>query len=317
MKAIIYTEYGSPEVLHLQDLLKPEPKENQILIKVIATTVNSADCRLRRADPALVRLFFGLLRPKINVLGLTFAGVVEAIGSKVKDYKIGDQIYGMGSKNLGANAEYMVIDPISSIISLKPQRISYQEASSIPFGFTTACYFAKQANIQCGQNILIYGASSAVGIAMLQIAKAKGAVVTTVTSGKNLDLMKSLGADYTINYQTDNFRKSNIKYDIIMDCVNKMGLDNLDNSLNTKAILILCAGLVKEMFQSIRLRKKYNVIIGEADEKLEYLSYANQLIEENKFRVIIDREYNLDQMVEAHTYVETGHKVGSVVININ
>lgn len=320
MKAIVYTKYGSPNVLQLKEVEKPEPKHNEILIRIKATAVNSGDIRLRKADPFAVRLFFGLFKPKINILGGVFSGEIESIGSEVQRFNVGDEVFGHTDMSFGTYAGYKCF-PENGSIALKPTTISHQEAAVIPFGGVTALHLLKKANIQQGQKVLIFGASGAVGTAAVQLAKHFGAVVTGVCSTANIDLVKSLGADKVIDYTKEDFTKNGETYDVIFDTVNKMSISDSLQSLKIYGTLILSAAGLSEMVQgtraSITSNKKIKVLTGIISHTTEDIIFLKQLIEVGQLKPVIDRTYSLGQMAEAHTYVEKGHKKGNVAIEIH
>lgn len=317
MKAIVYTKYGAPEVLQLKEVEKPIPKDNEILIKIEATAVNSADWRLRKADPFGVRLFFGLMKPKINILGGVFSGEIEKTGKDVNRFKVGDEVFGTTGMGFGAYAAYICL-PENGTISLKPDTITHKEAAVIPFGGITALYFIKKANIQPGQKVLIYGASGAVGTAAIQLAKYYKANVTGVCSTQNVDLVKSLGANEIIDYTKQDFTKNDETYDVIFDTVNKISFSDGLKSLNKKGKLILSASGMTEMLRGIwtSLTSDKKVITGIIDEKTEDMVFLKGLIEMGKFKPVIDRSYSLEEIVAAHSYVEKGHKRGNVVVKL-
>lgn len=316
MKAIVYTQYGPPEVLQLKEVEKPVPKDNEILIKIKATAVNSGDLRLRKADPFAVRFFFGLTKPKKNILGGVLSGEVEATGNAVKLFKVGDQVFGTTGMSFGAYAEYKCL-PESAVLAIKPNNMTYEEATVIPFGGTTALFFIKKANIQSGQKVLINGASGAVGTAAIQLAKYFGAHVTGVCSTANIELVKSLGADAVVDYTKEDFTKNGKMYDVIFDTVDKISFSNSLRTLNKKGILILGAsglsGMLQGLWTSMTSSKK--VITGMISEKVEDINFLKGLIEQGKIKAVIDRTYPLAQMAEAHAYVEKGHKKGNVAIH--
>ena len=315
MKAIVYTKYGPPEVLQIKEVEKPTPKDKEILIRVKATAVNSADWRLRKAEPFAVRLFFGLMKPKKNILGVVLSGEIEAIGKDVKLFKVGDQVFGTTGMSLGAYAEYKCL-PENAVLAFKPNNITHTEAAVIPFGGTTALHFLRKANIKSGQKVLINGASGAVGTAAIQLAKYFGANVTGVCSTANIDLVKSLGADKVIDYTKEDFTKNGETYDVIFDTVNKISFSHSLRSLNKSGVLILGAAGVPEMFQGLwtSMTSTKKVITGVISEKAEDMFFLKGLIDADKMKPVIDRTYSLEQTGVAHAYVEKGHKKGNVAI---
>ena len=318
MKAIVHTKYGPPEVLKLREVKKPTPKDDEVLIKVYATTVTSGDCKVRRADPFVVRFFYGLKKPRIGILGSELAGEVEAIGTDVKAFNKGDFVFcGTGTK-LGANAEYVSIKE-SGAIAIKPNNMTFEEAASVPFGATTSLYFLRdKGGIHDGQKVLIYGASGALGTYAVQLAKYYGAEVTAVCSAKNLELVKSLGADQVIDYNVKNFTETGETYDIIFDTVGKTRFSQCKNSLKENGIyLTSVAGLpqfAQMMLTSVKSGKKIKG--GVAPMRKEDFLFLKSLIEAGKIKSVIDRSYPLEREWEAHEYVEKGHKRGRVVITV-
>jgi NADPH:quinone reductase-like Zn-dependent oxidoreductase len=318
MKAAVYTTYGPPEVLQLQEAEKPLPKDNEILIRLEATAVNSGDLRLRKADPFGVRLFFGLTKPKVNILGAVFSGEVEKVGKDVKLFKSGDQVFGHTDMRFGAYAEYLCISESGSL-ALKPNSIKHTEAAVIPFGGTSALHFIKKAAIKPGQKVLINGASGAVGSAAIQLAKYFGANVTGVCSTANIDLVKSIGADNVIDYTKTDFAKNGETYDIIFDTVNKIPFSKGLKSLNKNGILILSSAGMPEMLKGFwtSMTSSKKVLTGVISHNAEVINFLKMLIETNKLKPVIDRIYPLGQIAEAHAYVERGHKKGNVAILLN
>ncbi len=317
MKAVVYTQYGSPGVLHLKEVDKPIPNDNEVLIKIMATAVNSGDCRLRQADPFAVRFFFGLLKPRKNILGGVFSGEIEAMGKDVKLFKIGDPVFGSTGMGFGAYAEYKCL-PENGVLTVKPGNISYGEAATVPFGGLTALYFLSKAGIQKGQNVLINGASGAVGTAAIQLAKYFGANVTGVCSAANIELVKSLGADEVIDYTKEDFTKNRKLYDVIFDTVGKISFSQSVKSLNKKGLLILGAsglpGMLFGLWSSITNSTK--VITGITSEKAEDIIFLKGLMETGDLQPVIDKTFPLAQTALAHEYVQKGHKKGNVAITL-
>lgn len=302
MKAMVCTKYGKPDVLQLQEVEKPIPKENEILIKIYATTVTSGDCRVRSFNSPLLlwlpmRIVLGLRKPRKSILGVELAGEVEDVGKNVTRFKKGDQLFAMTGMKFGGYAEYICL-PEKGTIAVKPENVTYEEAASISFGGTTALHFFRKGNIQAGQKVLIYGASGAVGTAAVQLASYYGAEVTGVCSAKNSELVKSLGADRVIDYQNENFTEKQEKYDLIFDAVGKITKNQCKAALalNGRFVSVEGQGIAKVQTKDLLLLKK--------------------LIEEGQIKSVIDRCYSLEQVPEAHEYVETGHKIGSVVVTL-
>ena len=318
MKAIVYESYGRPEVLHLKEVEKPTPKANEVLIRIYATSVTSGDVRMRKADPWFVRLMLGLTRPKITILGVVLAGEIEAIGKDVTLFKEGDPVYGMTIKHFGAYAEYKCL-PEDGILALKPVSLTYKEAAAMPFGDTTALHFLRKAKLKAGQKILIYGASGAVGTSAVQLSKYFGAEVTGVCSTANVAMVKSLGADKVIDYTKEDFSKNGEVFDIIFDTVGRSPFSTSVKSLKKngyylRVVHMALSPVIRGLWVSLTSGKK--VIGGVANVKAEDLVFLNNLIEAGHLKPVIDKSYPLEEIVEAHQYVEQGHKKGNVVITI-
>ncbi|MCP9915864.1 NAD(P)-dependent alcohol dehydrogenase [Cyanobium sp. ATX 6F1] len=325
MKAIVYTEYGAPDVLQLKEVEKPTPKDNEVLIKVYAATVTTGDVNVRGftfVPPGfgpLPRLMFGLRRPKRTILGTELAGEIEAVGKGVKSFKKGDHVFGIGSDSFGAYAEY-VCRPEAGALAMKPAFVTHEEAAALPFGAGTALFFLRDmAKIQRGQKVLINGASGGVGTYAVQLARYYEAEVTGVCSATNLELVKSLGADKVIDYTQENFIQNGELYDIILDTVvGKTSFSRCKNSLKQKGLYLAVAGgpqeLIQMLWTSIIGGKK--VLFGSPTECKEDLMFIKELIEAGKIRAVIDRRYPLEQIAEAHRYVDKGHKRGNVVITL-
>lgn len=318
MKAIVCTQYGAPEFLKLVEVEKPAPKENEVLIKIHATSVTSGDARIRRADPFIIRLLFGWKNPRQSVLGVVVSGEVEAVGNAVTKFKVGDQVFGSAGMDFGAHAEYVSVSE-DAMITLKPTSMSYEEAAAIPFGATAALYFLNAANIKPGQKVLIYGASGAIGTLAIQMAKNKGAKVTAVCSTSNLEMVKTLGADNAIDYTKEDFTKKGESYDVIFDVVGKSSFWGALKSLNKNGYLLMASAgmglLLGSGILSLFMSKK--ILSGMIKTTAKDMNSIKQLIESGKLKAVIDKIYPLEQTALAHAHVDTGHKKGNVIISIN
>ena len=322
MKAIVCTKYGPPEVLELKEVEEPVPKDNEMRIRMFATTVTSVDSRMRSFTVPLsywllARIALGLRKPKKAILGSELAGEIESVGRDVKLFKEGDQVFGYLGHNLGAYAEYLCM-PENGCLTIKPANVTFEEAAAIPFGGNTALYFLRKGKIVSGQKVLIYGASGSVGTFAVQLAKYFGAEVTGVCSTTNLELVKSLGADKVIDYTKEDFTKNGQTYDIVFDTVGKTSFSHCKSSLKQKGFYVLAVGdypqYVQMLWTSMIGSKK--VILGIASERTEDLVFLKELIEAGKIKSVIDRRYPLEQIAEAHRYVDQGHKKGNVVITV-
>jgi 2-desacetyl-2-hydroxyethyl bacteriochlorophyllide A dehydrogenase len=316
MKAAVYSRYGPPEVVQIKDVATPAPKDNEVLVRIHATTVCAADWRLRRADPVLVRLFNGLWRPTRNVLGMEFAGTIESVGRNVARFRAGDDVFGSTGMKFGAHAEYVCL-PQDGAVATKPAAMTHDEAAAVLFGAISALHFLRKAKIQSGQKVLIYGASGSVGTCAVQLAKHFGAHVTGVCSTTNLQLVKSLGADAVVDYTREDFSRAGRVYDMVFDTVGKSGFSRSMKSLKRGGCYVLVAGPLSSstlgaMWASITGSAK--VIGGVARLAEGDLSFVKGLIEGGQLRTVIDRRYPLEQIAEAHRYVEAGHKKGNVVV---
>jgi NADPH:quinone reductase-like Zn-dependent oxidoreductase len=323
MKAIVYTKYGSPDVLELREVEKPAPKDNEILIKIHATTVTSADWRVRsfnmpRGFGLLSRLFFGVFQPKQPILGSELAGEVESIGHAVTKFKVGDQVFAFCGASMGCHAEYKCI-PENRAVVRKPANLTYAEAAALSFGGTTALDFIKKGNLQKGKKVLINGASGSVGTAAVQLARYFGAEVTGVCSAANIELVRSLGANYVIDYTKEDFTRNGETYDVIVDTVGTAPFSRSKNSLKQGGRLLLVLAELPDMLQApwISLTSGKKVIAGPAAERVEDMQFLAKLAEVGEFKPVIDRCYPFEQMTEAHRYVDTGRKRGNVVILLN
>jgi NADPH:quinone reductase-like Zn-dependent oxidoreductase len=319
LKAAVYRRYGPPDVLQIEDVEEPVPKDNEVLVRIVATTVCAADWRLRKADPFFIRFMNGLWRPKkIPTLGMEFAGKVESVGKAVTHFAIGDEVFGATGFKFGAYAEYVCV-PEGRTLAIKPDNITHEEAAAVWFGGISALHFLRKAKIQAGQKVLIYGASGSVGTFAVQLAKHFGAQVTGVCSAANLDLVKSLGADEVIDYTRDDFSKAGRIYDIVLDTVGKSGFRRSMKSLKRGGFYVLVAGpLWSSWFGGMwaAATGAGKVVSGIASGGPEAQTFLKGLIEVGKLRTVIDRCYPLEQIAEAHRYVEAGHKKGNVIVNI-
>lgn len=327
MKAIICSKYGPPEVLQLKEVEKPTLKDKEVLIKVHATTVTMGDTEMRAlkflgALKFLMRLAIGFRGPrkKTSILGQELAGEIEAVGSEVTHFREGDPVFGTTGFRFGAYAEYACL-PENGVMIIKPDNIIYEEASAVPIGGLEAVHYLRKANIQKGQTILIRGASGSIGTIAIQLAKYYGAEVTGVGNPKSLEVMKSIGADEVIDYTKENFTKNGKSYDYIFDVIGKSSFSEFQNSLKKNGTYLLANPEMKLINREKRKAKKggYKYIAGNIDdtkEMIEQLNFLKELIEAEKIKIIIDRQYKLEQIAEAHTYVEEGQKTGNVIINI-
>lgn len=323
MKAIIVTRYGGPEVLQIKDEPTPSPKENEVLVRIHAAAVNNTDPAFRKGKPFISRFFTGLSKPKYSIPGDVLAGEIIDIGKNVKRFKIGDCVYGYSSDTLGAHAEYICLPDNSAIINI-PENISYEEAAGIVDGAHTALVFLRdKGKISDKQNVLIYGASGSVGIAAVQIANSYGAEVTGVCSTVNIEMIKAIGAKRCIDYTKKDFTQENEKYDIIFDTVAKKSFSQCKNVLEENGVYLTTfptqGVLIKGLFQSKEKGKRAFFVaagIKPVNEKINNLHYISELIKNDKLKTIIDKVYSIDDIAEAHRYVETGRKKGNVVIKI-
>jgi NADPH:quinone reductase-like Zn-dependent oxidoreductase len=324
MKAIIWTKYGPPDVLQLREVKKPSPKDDEILVRVYATTVTAGDCEVRGSKFPMwlwipMRLFIGLVRPKrITTLGQELSGEIEEVGKDVKLFKKGDKVFAHTGFRMGAYSEYICL-PEKGLISIKPEDITHEEATTVPTGGLEALYFMRKANIQKGQKLLINGAGGSIGTYAIQIAKHFGAEITGVDSSEKLDMLSTIGADNIIDYKKEDFTKSGKTYDAIFDVVGKSPFSGSIRALRKNGRYLLAnprpSLMIRGLWTSMRSSKK--VIVGAADQRVEDLDYLKELIESGKIKPVIDKSYPLEQIVEAHKYVEKGHKKGNLVITLD
>ena len=319
MKAIVYTQYGSPDVLQFKEVEKPLPKNNEVLIRVIATTVNRTDCGFRNPEYLAVRLVSGLFKPKKQILGSELAGIVVATGKNVKTFKPGDAIFGLSTFNFGAHAEYVCISEEKSITT-KPANKSFNEAAAVCDGGFLALAFIKKIDFSNSPNILINGASGSIGSASVQLAKYFGAKVTAVCNTKDFKLLKSLGADVVIDYTKEDFTKNGQQYDVVIDAVGKSSYFRCKKILKPKGIYIstelgyLSQNIFLALLTPLFGGKK--VLFPMPKDTKEDIVFLKELMETGKYKAVIDRIYPFEELIEATRYVEIGEKVGNVVITI-
>ncbi|MET3290015.1 UNVERIFIED_CONTAM: NADPH:quinone reductase-like Zn-dependent oxidoreductase [Brevibacillus sp. OAP136] len=302
MKAIVCTKYGSPDVLEVREVEKPTPKDNEVLVKIHATTVTSGDCRVRAFNSPFLywlpmRLFLGIRRPRMPILGVELAGIIEGVGRGVKRFSRGDEVYALNGMRFGAHAEYICL-PENGVVAVKPANATFEEAAAIPFGGTTALHFLRKAKIQRGHRVLIYGASGAVGTSAVQLAKHFGAHVTGVCSAANAELVALLGANQIVDYIKEDFSKRDERYDIIFDAVGKISKSSCKKSLAPNGTYVTVNGQ------------------GIAKVCADDLVFLKGLMETGKLKAVIDRRYPLEDIAAAHRHVETGRKKGNVVITV-
>ncbi len=319
MKAIINTIYGEPEVLQLMEIEKPIPKENEVLIKIHATTVNRTDCGFRKPEYLIVRVISGLFKPKNHILGSEFAGEVEAVGEKVSTFKSGDAVFGLSTYKFGTHAEYICIPEMGSIAQM-PKNYSFEEAAAVCDGLMLAHNIIGKIDFKKVEKILINGASGSIGSAAVQLAKYYGAHVTAVCGTKNLELIQSLGADVVVDYMKEDFTKRDEQYDIVFDAVGKSSFFRCKKILKPGGVYYstelgyLSQNIFLAILSPLLGGKKVKFPIP-TDSKKD-IEFFKNLIESGKYKAVIDRKYRLEDIVEATRYVETGEKTGNVVITI-
>ena len=319
MKAAVYEKYGPPEVVRVKEIAIPQPKGNELLIKVYASTVNRTDCGFRSAEYFVSRFFSGLFKPKFSVLGCEFAGIVEETGTEVTKFKNGDRVFGFNDETFGGHAEYMVISENKALATI-PDSLSYEDAAPITEGSHYALESIRAAKVKAGDTVMVYGATGAIGSAAIQLLKHLGAHVTAVCNTKNVGLIKSLGPDIVIDYQTEDFTKTDIKFSFIFDAVGKSSFKECKPLLTEKGIYISTE--LGKNGENIWLalttplsggKKVLFPLPGISQDDVNYLKF---LVESGEFRPVIERHYNLDDIVDAYKYVETGQKTGNIIINI-
>ena len=323
MKAVVYKQYGPPEVLHLAEVEKPIPRDDEVLIRVYATTVSAPDFRCRSFTVPLsfwipARLVLGVLKPRRPILGAELSGEIEETGKDVTRFKNGDRIFAATITRFGAYAEYTCL-PETGVIALKPTNMTYEEAAAVPIGARAALHFLRMANIQSDQKVLVYGASGSVGTFAVQLAKYYGAEVTGVCSGSNLELVESLGADTAIDYTKEDFAAEGEIYDVILVAVDKGSFTDCMRALKPKGIYLNATTPVRTLrMRWAALTSGKRIVTGEhPSETADDLVFLKDLIEKGVLRSAIDRRYPLEQIIEAHRYVDKGHKKGNVVITVH
>jgi NADPH:quinone reductase-like Zn-dependent oxidoreductase len=318
VKAVVYDRYGPPEVLRLEEVEQPVPREDEVLVRVHATTVNRTDCGWRKADPFFVRAFIGLRRPKRRILGMELAGEVEVVGAAVTEFEVGDQVFGV--KGFGAHAEFVCIRE-SAALAHKPAGMTFEEAAGVCDGACIALSCLRRVDLREGRSILVYGASGSVGTAGVQLAKHFGAEVTAVCDTKNVELVRSLGADTVIDYLQDDFTKNGKRYDVVFDAVGKHSFRRSRRSLKPGGLYVdTDLGFlwhVPALALATRWIGDKKVVLGVARYTKKDVLFLKELIEGGRYRAVVDRTYPLEDVVEATRYVETGQKTGNVVLSVN
>ena len=320
MKAVVQTRYGSPEVLHVQEVARPTPKDGELLIHVRAASLTPSDNAFRQGNPFIIRLMYGLRRPRLAIGGVEFAGDVVEVGSGVTDFQPGDAVMGMSTDRFGAHGEYLCL-PASKLMIRKPETMSYADAVSLVDGPCTALSFLRDvAKVQPGQTVLVYGASGAVGTAAVQLAKYYGATVTGVCSTRNVALVKSLGADSVIDYSREDFTKTGQTWDVVFDAVGKRSYHQCRRALTPHGVYMTTVpgiGIVLAILgTALGSGRKAKFTTAGLKQTRENLSFLAELFEAGQLRPVIDRQYPLEAVPEAHRYVETGHKTGTVIIQV-
>jgi len=322
MKAIVYERYGPPDVLQLKEMENPIPKDNEVLIRIRATTVTSGDCRVRSLNMPvgfglISRLVLGVSRPRQPILGSELAGEIESVGKDVRKFKVGDQVFAFSGAGLGCHAEYKCMSE-NAAVALKPPNLTYDEAAALPFGGTTALDFLRRGKLQNGERVLVNGASGGVGTAAVQLAKYFGADVTGVCSTANVELVRSLGANHVIDYTAEDFTQNGASYDVIVDTVGTAPFSRSKGSLNERGRLLQVLGGLPDMLEIpwIRMTSTKKVIAGPSAERAEDFLFLAKLAREGHFKPVIDRRYPFERIADAHRYVDTGRKKGSVVITL-
>ena len=322
MQAYVCRRYGGPDVVELAEVPKPVPRSHEVLIRIHATTVSAGDWRVRtlkvpKGYGLFARLALGFTAPRQPILGTELAGTIESVGTSVTRFKPGDEVFAFPGAKMGCHAQYRAVAEDSGI-ALKPQNLSFDEAATLSFGGSTGIYFVDKAQIRAGDRVLVIGASGAVGTAVLQLAKHLGASVTGVTSTTNVQLVSSLGADRVIDYTREDFTKGSDRYDVIADTVGATSYARCQHVLNENGRLVVIAGGVPDLLSAlwVPMTGSKRVIAGIAEERPEYVRRLAELARTGALRPVIDRRYEFAEMADAHAYVETGRKRGSVVVRV-
>ena len=328
MKAVVFTEYGSPDVLQLKEVAKPTPKDNEVLVRVHATSVSFGDTLVREFNKVTpgkfsmpeplwlpVRMMFGFNKPKINILGSEFAGEVAAVGKAVMSFQVGDPVFGFRGMNMGANAEYVCIAE-NGLIAFKPANMTFEEAATVPYGALTALNILKKVDIQRGQKVLINGASGGIGSYAVQFAKHYGAEVTGVCGTPRMAMVKALGADQVIDYTKADFTQNGETYDVILDVIRKTSFSRCKGVLKENGRYLLASFKMRQLFEMLwtSMIGSKKVICALSGESQKDLDLIKELVEAGAIKTVVDRCFPLEQTAEAHRYIESGHKTGNVVI---
>lgn len=325
MKAIVYTQYGPPDVLQLKKVEKPVPKDNEVLIRVRATTVNRTDCANLRAKPFIMRFSLGLFKPNNQIMGTEFSGDIEAVGKAVNSFQVGDKVFGFDDSGLGSYAEYMAI-PEDKALATMPKDITYEQAAACIEGAHYAYNFINKVDLKSGHKVLVNGASGGIGSATVQLLKYFGADITAVCNTKNIELVRSLGASRVIDYTKEDFTKDNKKYDFVFDSVGKSSFGKCKPLLKPGSVYISSelGWMAQNLFFAL-ITAIFGSLPGQAGKKVKFpyppnigrsVLLVKKLMKEGKFKSVIDRSYPLEQIAEAFRYVEKGQKTGNVVITL-
>lgn len=322
MKAVVYERYGSPDVLEIRDVPTPRPRASEVLIQIHASTVSSGDWRARslempRGFGPLGRLVFGIRKPRQPILGTEFSGRIAAIGQQVTRFKVGDDVFGFTGNAMGCHAEYRCMAE-DDLVAIKPPNLSHDEAAGLCFGGMTVLGFFRRADLEAGERIAINGASGSIGVAAVQLAKHFGAHVTAVSSGANLELTRSLGADEVLDYTREDFAKNGRRYDVILDAAGTAPFSRVESSLSARGRFIPVLGSLSDLVLApwVNATRQRRIVAGLVRSQTKDLHLLGQLATSGAYRAVIDRRYDFDQIVEAHRHVDTGRKKGSVVVTV-